>query len=106
MDDPEVAVEMHQLKQLYFGDAEMPSAEDIPEGMTSDKFYEMFKRHVDIVNAAFDEVAEQARRHAPKGQERVDYMKMVYVVLCRVCCMPKTSNPVMTAHFSQHATKP
>jgi hypothetical protein len=45
----------------------------VPEGMTADRFVEIFGTHVEMVDAAFSAAAEDARAHAPR-EERLAYL--------------------------------
>ena len=76
-DDPEVGALMGSIKTLFFGDEQPdPDSIQVPEGMTADRFYAKFSRHVDLVEAAFRQCLAQARENAPP-ESRAQYFEML-----------------------------
>lgn len=75
--DAEIMVLMGELRKLFFGD-DMPDVDpetvEVPEGMTADKFFEKFSKHVDIVNKAFEDAVKEAKKAAPKGEKRLEFL--------------------------------
>ena len=64
-DAPEVRAQMARVKRVIFGDdgeAPNPDLIEVPAGMTADKFFALFCKHVACVEAAYAEIVQEARR--------------------------------------------
>ena len=78
--DPEVLDLMVRLRSVFFGEDEGeavdPDSIVVPDGMTSDIFYDKFCQHVAIVDRTFVNAIEEARKNAPK-EDRSKYLQML-----------------------------
>ena len=82
-EDPDVAGLMHNIKLLFFGpeqvaelEANERRAEDnLPAGMTIEKFLPIFESHVATVHAFATEKMHEVRRDTPNAtfEERAQY---------------------------------
>lgn len=79
--DEEVKEGMKNLRNLFFGggdDEEInPDDVEVPAGMTADQFYDKFCVHIGMVEEAYVEAVKEAKRSAPKGEERHMYLQMI-----------------------------
>ena len=63
--DAGVQRELARVKRVIFGDdgeAPNPDLIEVPAGMTADKFFALFCKHVACVEAAYAEIVQEARR--------------------------------------------
>lgn len=78
--DPEVRAAMTQLKEMFFGEGmEQEIEEQVPEGMTADKFHELFKQHLRTVEEKIQEIVLQvkAQTRDSSTEQREAYFQMV-----------------------------
>lgn len=71
-DDAELSSEIVRVRELFFGPT--PA---LPADMTSDRFYDLFCRHMDIVRASFMEALRRARNSIGTPEDRVALLNAI-----------------------------
>jgi hypothetical protein len=78
-EDPSIRGALEEVRRVFMGDEEMPDPDAItlPEGMTPDKFMDLFTRHLGVIESKFEAAVADAERRASDPEQRKDYLMLL-----------------------------
>jgi hypothetical protein len=78
-EDPSIRGALEEVRRVFMGDEEMPDPDAItlPEGMTPDRFMDLFTRHLGVIESKFEAAVADAERCASDPEQRKDYLMLL-----------------------------